>query len=109
MSDILRVRSATHISGSEGNYDYFVRKLHEYLCGNVSPNYPFAQSQTTQHIQQQVARMVDILEQLTGLTTLLPGINEQLQSLQNANNVFFGEIQKIQKKLEEIEKHQDDC
>jgi hypothetical protein len=109
LSDILRVRPATHVLGIKGNYDYFVQKLHEYLCGNISPNYPFAQSQTIQNIQQQVAKMVDILEQLTSLKALLPGINDQLQSLQNNNNTFFGEIQKIQNKLEEIEKQQNDC
>ena len=109
LSDILRARPATHILGTEGNYDYFVRKLHDYLCGNVSPNYPFTQSQATQHIQQQVAKMVDILEQFTSLMALLPSINDKLQSLQNDSKTFFGEIQKIRKKLEKIEEPPDDC
>jgi hypothetical protein len=109
LSDILRARSATHISGTEGNYEYFMRKLHEYLCGNISLNYPFVTEQSIQNIQQQVAKIVDILEQLTSLKALLPGINDHLRSLQNNNDTFFGEIQKIQKKLEDIEKHQGDC
>ena len=108
LSDILRARTATHILTKNGNYSYFIQKLHEYLCGNISLNYPFAQSQTIQNIQQQVAEIVDILEQLTSLKALLPSIKGQLQSLQNNNDTFFGEIQKIRKKLEEIENHQAD-
>jgi len=99
LSAIFRARPSTHILGDQGSYSYFIRKLHEYLCGNVSPNYPLAQSQTIQHIQQQITRMVDILEPLTSLTALLPGIKDQLQSLQNDNNVFLGEIQKNTEKV----------
>lgn len=108
LSDILRARDATYILGPGCSYDFFVRKLHEYLCGNIPPNYSLAHHQTIQHIQQQVSRMVDILEPLTSLMDLLPGIKDQMQSLQKDNRTFFSAIQKIQKKLEEIEKDRDD-
>jgi hypothetical protein len=108
LSSILHARHATCILGRDGIYDYFVRKLHEYLCGNVSPKYLSAHPQTIQNIQRQVARMVDILEQYIHLMALLPDINDRLESLQNNDDAFLGFLQEIYKKLEEIEKHQHD-
>jgi hypothetical protein len=110
LADILRARHATPIIGHEGSYDHFVRKVHRCLLGNV----PFAHSQALQHMQQridQIARIIEILptitEQLTSLNTRLTGVDDlydQLQMLHNENQTILGEIQKIQKNSEEIER-----
>lgn len=105
LSDMLRARHATHILVPEGSYDFFVGKLHDYLCGNVSPNYTFASPQSIQNIQNQVNRTNSILQsielQLKNLTTMLSDMYETLEVRQSDHQALLDEIQNIRKKLEE--------
>jgi|SRR5436305_4841640 len=112
LPDILRARHAGYILGREGSYDQFVRKLHECLYGNISPNYQSAHSQTLENIQNQVDRMANLIlsieVQLKNVITLQLGTNDQLQGLQNDHQALFGEIQQLRNELEEIKSRERD-
>jgi hypothetical protein len=109
LADILRARHATPITGHEGSYDHFVRKVYHCLLGNI----PLAHSQALQHMQHridQIARIIEILptitEQLTSLNTRLAGVDDlydQLQMLHNENQNILDETHKMQNKLENVE------
>jgi hypothetical protein len=82
-----------------GSYDTFISKIHDYLRGNNFSTY-----------QHQIAKKVDLTEQLVRLSTALTRINEQLQGQQYEKQPLLydtlREIQEIQSNLEEIKKRQ---
>jgi hypothetical protein len=115
LSNIMRAkqRRTNHILGPEGNYEFFVLKLHDYLYRNLPPNYPLAQSQMLQNLHNQIEQIIgtlpEIAVQLKSLTAMLCSAHEKMQALQNDQQTFLADFQKIKQDLEEIKKQQRNC
>jgi hypothetical protein len=99
LAENLSARCNKAVLGYEGSYSSFISKIHNYLHG----------SKLTDHLTTELHTM---MEQLIRLAAAQSALDDQLQALHNDCQTFFSEtlreIQKIQKKLEEMEKHQND-
>lgn len=98
LSDNLSARCNKTILGYEGSYSSFIPKIHNYLHGSK--------------LTDLTTGLHAVMEQLIRLASVQSAMSDQLQALRNDFQAFFSEtlreFQKIQKKLEELERHQND-